>query len=88
MVVGFDVHHSGKGRNSISIGAMVATTNQSFSQFFTVVSNCKEKKSLAEDMAGLLIRNTRKKCVMAGESNYLIDYFDFRMYYYVPAQEQ
>jgi hypothetical protein len=37
MVVGFDVHHCGK-RTGPSIGAMVSTTNESFSKYYSNIS--------------------------------------------------
>jgi len=50
LVVGFDVHHSGKGKNAVSVGAMVATTNDTFSSFYSTVSILNEQSPLSTRM--------------------------------------
>jgi len=50
MIVGFDVYHSGKGKQAVSVGAMVATTNDTFSQFYSAVSHHSNKDMLSTNM--------------------------------------
>lgn len=49
MIVGFDVYHCGKRKGS-SVGAMVATTSESFGRYFSTVSYHQSRDDLSEKM--------------------------------------
>jgi hypothetical protein len=51
MVVGFDVHHGGKGPRTPSIGAMVATTSENYGRFYSTVSFFASREELSSNMA-------------------------------------
>lgn len=46
MIVGFDVYHCGK-RTGKSVGATVATTNETLSQYYSTVSYFADRKEIS-----------------------------------------
>ena len=52
MVVGFDVHRTGKGsKTKRGVGAMVATTNGEMTRYFSTVSFHQHKDELSHKMS-------------------------------------
>jgi len=51
MVVGFDVHHAGRGSKSASVGAMVCTTNEKCSKYFSCLNYHGHREELSVHMA-------------------------------------
>jgi len=49
MIVGFDVHHCGK-RTGASVGAMVASTCDSQSKYFSTISKHSARDDLSENV--------------------------------------
>lgn len=56
MIVGFDVHHAGVGSSASapSIGAIVATTNDSYGRYYSAITINKNRQEITQNVGNLL----------------------------------